>query len=118
MANDVRRALFECRNVDIGIESRVLVRGLNLSVEAGSILVVLGPNGCGKSLSLHTFAGLRAPQAGGALFQDRPIFPRPPPGPARELALLSANVQVPAPPHGRRPRGLCPPPRQRRLRLE
>src|SRR5258705_550035 len=73
MPNEGRRILFECRNVDIGIESRILVRGLNLSVEAGSILVVLGPNGCGKSLSLHTFAGLRAPQAGELKILDPPI---------------------------------------------
>src|SRR5882724_13235199 len=97
MPNEGRRILFECRNVDIGIESRVLVRGLNLSVEAGSILVVLGPNGCGKSLSLHTFAGLRAPQAGDLLIQDRPISAWPRRELARELALLPQNVEDPFP---------------------
>ncbi len=84
-------------DVDIGIESRVLVRGLNLSVEAGSILVLLGPNGCGKSLSLHTFAGLRAPQAGELKILDRPISAWPRRELARELALLPQNVEDPFP---------------------
>ncbi|MEA3133231.1 MAG: iron complex transport system ATP-binding protein, partial [Gammaproteobacteria bacterium] len=73
MPNERRRPLLECRNLDIGIESRTLVRGLNLRVESGSMLVVLGPNGSGKSLSLHTFAGLRAARSGELLIADRPI---------------------------------------------
>ena len=40
MPNDARRALFECRNVDIGIESRVLVRGLNLVLPSDVVQVV------------------------------------------------------------------------------
>jgi hypothetical protein len=40
MPNDARRALFECRNVDIGIESRVLVRGLNLGVHIARSLSI------------------------------------------------------------------------------
>jgi len=60
MPNDVGRTLLECRNVDIGVDSRTLVRGLNLRVEAGSMLAVLGrvfP--CTRSLgcALHTRAG-------------------------------------------------------------
>ncbi|HMA00420.1 MAG TPA: ABC transporter ATP-binding protein [Steroidobacteraceae bacterium] len=97
MPNDVRRALFECRGVDIGIGSRVLVRGLHLTVEGGSMLVVLGPNGCGKSLSLHTFAGLRAPQAGELMIEDRPIASWTRRALARELALLPQNVEDPFP---------------------
>ena len=56
--------LLECREVDICIGTRTLVRRLNLQVRAGSLLAVLGPNGAGKSLSLHTFAGLRPPASG------------------------------------------------------
>jgi len=97
MQNEARTVLLECRNVDIGIESRVLVRGLNLNVMAGSILVVLGPNGCGKSLSLHTFAGLRAPQAGELTISGRPLSRWPRRSLARELALLPQNVEDPFP---------------------
>src|ERR1017187_4364323 len=97
MPIDRRRSLLECRDVDIGIESRTLVRGLNLQVPAGSMLVVLGPNGCGKSLSLHTFAGLRAPQSGELTISGRPISAWTRRSLARELALLPQNVEDPFP---------------------
>ena len=97
MPNDVGRTLLECRNVDIGVDSRTLVRGLNLRVEAGSMLAVLGPNGSGKSLSLHTFAGLRAAHAGRLLIADRPIGEWTRRTLARELALLPQNVEDPFP---------------------
>ncbi|MGA2190090.1 MAG: ABC transporter ATP-binding protein [Steroidobacteraceae bacterium] len=97
MPIDGGRSLFECRNVDIGIESRTLVRGLNLQVPAGSMLVVLGPNGCGKSLSLHTFAGLRAPRAGEVFIAGLPIRAWTRRKLARELALLPQNVEDPFP---------------------
>jgi iron complex transport system ATP-binding protein len=97
MPSDFGRTLLECRNVDIGIESRTLVRGLNLRVGAGSMLAVLGPNGSGKSLSLHTFAGLRAVRAGRLLIADRPIEEWTRRSLARELALLPQNVEDPFP---------------------
>jgi iron complex transport system ATP-binding protein len=97
MPSDIGRTLLECRNVDIGIESRTLVRGLNLRVGAGSMLAVLGPNGSGKSLSLHTFAGLRAVRAGSLLIADRRIEEWTRRSLARELALLPQNVEDPFP---------------------
>jgi iron complex transport system ATP-binding protein len=89
--------LFECRGVDICVESRMLVRGLNLRVGRGSLLAILGPNGSGKSLSLHTFAGLRAPKAGELLISGRPLNEWPRRALARELALLPQNVEDPFP---------------------
>jgi iron complex transport system ATP-binding protein len=89
--------LLECRGIDVCVESRMLVRGLNLHVGRGSMLAILGPNGCGKSLSLHTFAGLRSPEAGELLISGRPLTDWPRRALARELALLPQNVEDPFP---------------------
>jgi iron complex transport system ATP-binding protein len=89
--------LLECRGIDVCVESRTLVRGLNLRVRRGSMLAVLGPNGSGKSLSLHTFAGLRAPKAGELLILGRPLSGWPRRALAREMALLPQNVEDPFP---------------------
>jgi iron complex transport system ATP-binding protein len=89
--------LLECRGIDVCVESRTLVKGLNLQVARGSILAVLGPNGSGKSLSLHTFAGLRSPKAGELLICGRPLPEWPRRALARELALLPQNVEDPFP---------------------
>jgi iron complex transport system ATP-binding protein len=93
----LERPLLECRAIDVCVESRVLVRGLNLKVLAGSLLAVLGPNGSGKSLSLHTLAGLRPPGAGEVLIAGRPIAAWPRRELARQLALLPQNVEDPFP---------------------
>ncbi len=49
----------ECDNLVISVESRVLVQDLQLSIEAGTFVCILGRNGVGKTLTLHTLAGLR-----------------------------------------------------------
>jgi iron complex transport system ATP-binding protein len=97
MAIDSSATLLECRGVDIGIETRILVRQLDLQVRPGSLLAILGPNGCGKSLSLHTFAGLRCANAGELLICGRPIGGWLRRSLARELALLPQNVEDPFP---------------------
>jgi iron complex transport system ATP-binding protein len=94
---DAAAPMFECRDVDICVGSRTLVRGLNLRVGAGSVLAILGPNGSGKSLSLHTFAGLRPLKAGALEISGRPLSGWPRRALARELALLPQNVEDPFP---------------------
>lgn len=89
--------LLECRGIDVCVESRTLVRGLDLQVCRGSMLALLGPNGCGKSLSLHTFAGLRPPKAGQLLISGQPLGEWPRRALAREMALLPQNVEDPFP---------------------
>ncbi|GAC1307462.1 MAG: heme ABC transporter ATP-binding protein [Steroidobacteraceae bacterium] len=89
--------LLECRGLDIGIEGRPLLRKLDLQVMPGSVLVVLGPNGCGKSVSLHTFAGLRPALAGHLSIGDRDIAAWNRRALARELAFLPQNSEDPFP---------------------
>jgi iron complex transport system ATP-binding protein len=94
---DSAAPLLECRGIDVCVGSRTLVRGLELQVGRGSMLAVLGPNGCGKSLSLHTLAGLRPPKAGTLMIAGRPLTEWSRRALARELALLPQNVEDPFP---------------------
>jgi len=45
--------------LDIEVAGRTLVKQLDLDIEGGSFVCVLGTNGAGKTLTLHTLAGLR-----------------------------------------------------------
>ena len=50
--------------VSVRAGARELVRGLSVELAAGEVLAILGRNGSGKTLTLHTLAGVRAPAAG------------------------------------------------------
>jgi len=53
-----------CDNLTVSVNGRVLVRRLNLTAEPGAFVCILGPNGVGKTLTLHTLAGIRGIDAG------------------------------------------------------
>jgi iron complex transport system ATP-binding protein len=53
-----------CRGLRVSIAGRLLVDRLDLILDEGSMLGVLGQNGSGKTTTLHTLAGLHAPSAG------------------------------------------------------
>ncbi len=47
--------------------------GLNLKIEAGDFVCLVGPSACGKSTFLRIAAGLSAPDEGEILFDGKPI---------------------------------------------
>ncbi len=53
-----------CEQLSISVAGRTLVNNLTLRLPGGSLTCVLGLNGSGKTLSLHTLAGLRPIQTG------------------------------------------------------
>jgi iron complex transport system ATP-binding protein len=57
--------LLEAEQLDIRVGQRLLVRQLSLSAQPGALIALLGPNGVGKTLTLHTLAGLRPARHGG-----------------------------------------------------
>ena len=56
--------LFSCTNLAVEVAGRTLVDALAMTVACGELIAVLGRNGSGKTLTLHTLAGLRPAQKG------------------------------------------------------
>ena len=56
-----------------GDAETVALRGLDLAIDAGSMVAILGPSGCGKSTFLHLAAGLDQPSAGELRSSGRPL---------------------------------------------
>lgn len=52
------------RSLGIAVGQRQLVTELSLEFRPGEMTAILGRNGSGKTLTLHTLAGLRRPQQG------------------------------------------------------
>jgi branched-chain amino acid transport system ATP-binding protein len=57
-------ALLEVRELVAGYERTVVVRDLDLTVDAGQTAVVIGPNGHGKTTMLRAISGLIKPARG------------------------------------------------------
>jgi iron complex transport system ATP-binding protein len=84
--------LLSCKNIRVSVPGRLLVDGLDLELDRGEIVAVLGPNGTGKSLTLATLAGLRRPDCGNVTLNSQDIFLSPRQRTAQQLALLPQVV--------------------------
>ncbi|ANN79279.1 ABC transporter permease subunit [Bordetella flabilis] len=61
--------------------------GIDVAVEAGSIVAVIGPNGAGKSTLFNLLSGIDAPTSGSILFLGEPVAGRE----ARHIAALGMS---------------------------
>jgi nitrate/nitrite transport system ATP-binding protein len=86
-------AIIEFRGVSkgfgTGAEREEVLRGVNLRVEDGEFLAILGFSGTGKSTLINLMAGLQRPDSGTVTFRGRPIDG---PGPERGLVFQSYSL--------------------------
>src|SRR3990172_7782065 len=70
--------MLEVESVDAFYGEFQVLRGVSLRLEAGELVVLVGPNGHGKSTLLKTICGLLRPAAGSIRFEGREIGGLPP----------------------------------------
>jgi len=84
--------LFSCRNLRVDVSGRNLVDALEFDVGRGELLAVLGQNGSGKTLTMHTLAGLRPASDGMVRLRGKDVAISRRQDVARHLALLPQHV--------------------------
>lgn len=66
-------ALIEVRDLHKRLGHKPVLRGVNLAVEAGATVALLGANGAGKTTLIRLIAGLAKPDKGTILLDDVPV---------------------------------------------
>jgi phospholipid/cholesterol/gamma-HCH transport system ATP-binding protein len=72
-----RDVFVEFRGIHKAYGSKQVLRGVDLKVYRGEVLVILGGSGTGKSVTLRHMLGLEAPDAGRVIIEDEDVTDLP-----------------------------------------
>ncbi|MBE8614384.1 ferric citrate ABC transporter ATP-binding protein FecE [Morganella morganii] len=85
----------KAKNLTIGYDNKRIIDNLTLTLPAGKITALLGPNGCGKSTLLKCFSRLLTPQSGTLHIGDKPLSTLSSRELSQHMALLPQHPMVP-----------------------
>ncbi|OLP16999.1 iron ABC transporter ATP-binding protein [Leptolyngbya sp. 'hensonii'] len=88
--------ILEARNLTGGYADCPIVRDINLSLEPGEWLSLVGANGSGKSTLLRLCSRILLPQGGTVLLDGKAIHTQSARSVARQLAILPQQQPIPA----------------------
>ena len=91
--------MLSIRNLQVAIENKTILRGLNLDVGSGEVHAIMGPNGSGKSTLSHVLAGREGYQvtAGEVLFEGQDLLALEPEQRAHKGIFLGMQYPVELP---------------------
>lgn len=87
--------LLQAQGVTFGYEQQPLLYNVNLRVQAGEMLGLLGPNGSGKTTLLRLLSGVLQPQQGEILLQGRSLRAWGRRGAAQRIAVVPQDLHMP-----------------------
>ncbi len=87
-------SLLRAEGVRRRMGGRMILDGIDLKAEAGSLTALVGPNGAGKSTLMRILAGDLAPTAGSVHLAGRPLAGRKPPELSQVRAALPQRFNL------------------------
>ncbi len=93
------RPMLEIQDLQVSVEDKPILKGLNLTIQAGEMHAIMGPNGAGKSTLAHFLAGREGyTQTGGrVLFDGQDLLALNPEERARAGVFLAFQYPVEIP---------------------
>jgi len=87
------------KNLHARVEGNEILRGIDLTVNAGEVHAIMGPNGSGKSTLAHILAGREGYEitAGEVIYEGKDLLQMPPEERAREGIFLAFQYPVEIP---------------------
>jgi Fe-S cluster assembly ATP-binding protein len=91
--------MLEIKNLHAGVEDKKILKGINLTINAGEVHAVMGPNGSGKSTLAAILAGREGYEvtAGEVIYNGKDLLELDPEERAREGVFLAFQYPVEIP---------------------
>jgi Fe-S cluster assembly ATP-binding protein len=91
--------MLEIKNLQVKVEDKQILKGIDLTLKAGEVHAIMGPNGSGKSTLAHVLAGREGYEVtgGSVLFEGKDLLPMAPEDRARAGIFLAFQYPVEIP---------------------
>jgi len=91
--------MLSIKNLQVNVEGKPILKGIDLEVKAGEVHAIMGPNGSGKSTLANVLAGREGYEVvgGSVVYQGKDLLALPPEERAREGIFLAFQYPVEVP---------------------
>src|SRR5213082_3928243 len=95
----MKQPILEIKNLHAGVEGKQILKGVELTINAGEVHAIMGPNGSGKSTLAAILAGRDGYEVteGQVLYQGKDLLDLDPEERAREGVFLAFQYPVEIP---------------------